>query len=189
MHVISLVNAFIIGLALFFKMFSRLSGASTAAFVRRLARSMPSSRVRTSSSRRRPTRSFSTTRRSCWTTATSGRPRSPPTSKPIISIDEMVFLWKCWRWTSVKNKAIPSVVVLTIILVFLFSSPHKDRLSVGMSELSPHWWIGTAQCYILRESPRVVCVLLVCTLHFPSSTKRLLVERTQVPPSESLFVL
>ena len=111
-----------------------------------------------------------------------GRDRRQHRSRLSLSM-KWWFLRKCWRWTSVKNKAIPSVVVLTITLVFLFSSPHKDRLSVGMSELSPHWWIGTAQCYILRESPRVVCVLLVCTLHFPSSTKRLLVERTQVPPA------
>ena len=62
--------------------------ASIAASARKPARSMPSSRARTSSSPPRPARSSSTTRRSCSRTATAGRRRSPRTSRSTRPIDD-----------------------------------------------------------------------------------------------------
>src|SRR5258705_125941 len=49
---------------------------------------MPSSRGRTSSSPRRPARSCTTTRKSCWRTATAGSARSPRTSRSTRRIGE-----------------------------------------------------------------------------------------------------
>src|SRR5690606_15330017 len=61
-----------------------------AASARRPARSMPSSRGRTSSSPPRRARSSSTTRRNFSTTAPAGRPRSPVTSNWTRLTDERV---------------------------------------------------------------------------------------------------